>query len=315
MIFTIAIFVIALVVLVISSEAVIRAAIKISEYLGVSQLAIAFIIVAVANSLPDFMISVNASMIGKTSLAIGDVLGSSIANICLVLGIAALIRKIKVRREQTIESAELLFLISLIPLVVLSRGILTLAEGLILIILFFLYVFFVIKKRFTLNMKDGITKKQLSGAISIFLLGLLFVFVSSKFVVEEGIVIAGLMGLPDAIIGMTLIAFGTTLPSLAIDFTAIRKGYVALALGDILGSSVVNLTLVLGAAIVINPTTANFSIFLLPIVFLVVANSFLGYNLLKHEGINNKAGLMFLLLYILFIVAGFSSKVLFTPVT
>src|SRR3989338_2962315 len=186
MIFTIAVFVIALVVLVISSEAVIRAAIKISEYFGISQLAIAFILVAVATSIPDFMVSVNASLIGKTSLAIGDVLGSSIANICLVLGVAALIRKINVRREQTIESAELFLLISLIPLVVLSRGILTVAEGLILVILFFLYAFFVIKKRFTLNIKDGISRKHIYKTFTAFLLGILLVFVSSKFIVEEG---------------------------------------------------------------------------------------------------------------------------------
>src|SRR3989338_2705913 len=97
----------AILVMAKSSEVVINASIKISEFYKISQLAVGFIIIAFATSIPDFMVAVMAASSGNTDMAIGDALGSSIANIALVLGLGALARKITIRREKMIESAEL----------------------------------------------------------------------------------------------------------------------------------------------------------------------------------------------------------------
>lgn len=301
------IFILGFIFLFKGSQIVIDSSIKISEYLGVSRLAVGFLIVALATSIPDFMVAVNASLVGETPMAIGDALGSSIANITLVLGIAALIRNLNVKREQTIASAELLFLISLVPLIILSRGPVTRIEGLLLLMFFAFYVFFIFKKRFTMNITGKLTKKESRKAFFFFAIGIATVVISSYFVVLSGASIASLAGISSAFIGMTVIAFGTTLPELAIDFTAIRKGQTALAVGDILGSCVINLTLVMGAAIVINPIGAAFEQFSTAVIILVVVNSLLTYSLLKHDGITKALGIVFILIYIIFLLLGFSA--------
>lgn len=305
-----AVFIVALVVLGLSSKKVIDSAIKISEYTGISQLAIGFILVAVAVSIPDLMVSIIASFSGKVSMAIGDALGSSIANICLVLGVATLIRKVSVERKHTIESAELLLLISLIPMIILSRAVAGVLEGAVLIVVFLIYAFFTVRDKFNLRLKTGISHSELISSGLTFFAGMAFVIASSNFVVSSGSDIASMIGISDAVIGMTLISFGTTLPELAIDFAAIRRGHFALAIGDILGSTVVNLTLVLGSALVISPAIIDFSVYSIALAFIVIANSFLFYNLVKHESIGPKQGIVFILMYILFLLVMFTSKAL-----
>ncbi|MBU1120806.1 MAG: hypothetical protein ABIE23_02625 [archaeon] len=301
------IFIVGFIFLFKGSQIVIDSSIKISEYLGISRLAVGFIIVAMATSIPDFMVAVNASLIGETPMAIGDALGSSIANITLVLGIAALIRNLNVKREQTIASAELLFLISLVPLIILSRGTVTQIEGMLLLLFFAFYCFFILKKKFTMNITGKISKKESKKAFFFFVIGISIVILSAHFVVSSGASIASSIGISSALIGMTVIAFGTTLPELAIDLAAIRKGHTALAVGDILGSCVINLTLVMGTAIIINPIGAAFEQFSTAIIILVVVNSLLTYALLKHEGITKTLGIVFILIYILFLLIQFSS--------
>jgi len=310
MIVELVIFFAALFILAKASKVVIDSSLIITEYTGLSQLSIGFIIIALAVSLPDFMVVLSASLAQKSALAIGDALGSSIANICLVLGIATLVRRVDVERRHMLDSTELLLLISIVPALILSKGFVGLYEGVILIIVFFMYVFFTLKNRFTLNIKDGVTKRQWKGAFILFFMGLFITIVSAQFVVSSASEIALGIGVSEALIGMTLVAFGTTLPELALDFTAIRKGRFALAIGDILGSTVINLTLILGVSLVISPTNIDSSLYTIPLAFIIAANSFLFYSLVKRGGIGNKEGLIFVLMYIIFIMLTLTSRVI-----
>ena len=310
MIVEIFIFFAALVILAKASKMVIDSSLVITEYTGLSQLSIGFIVIALAVAAPDFMVVVTASLAQKSGLAIGDALGSSVANICLVLGIATLIRRVDVERKHVLDSTELLLLISIVPVLILSQQFVGLFEGVILLIVFGLYCFFVMKNRFTVNIKDGITKRQWKGAFVLFFVGLFATIVTAQFVVSSASEIALGIGISEALIGMTLISFGTTLPELAVDFTAIRKGQFALAIGDILGSTVINLTRILGLSLAISPTIINSAIYTIPLVFIIAANSFLFYSLVKRGGIGHKEGLVFVLMYILFIMLTFTSKVI-----
>jgi len=297
------IFIFALFVLIVSSRWTIDSAIAISEYTGISQLAIGFILIAFSVSIPDFSVSILATLNGMTPMAIGDILGSSIANICLVLGIVTLIKRVRVERIHTLESAELLLIISIIPAVILSKGIAGPFEGLILLAVFILYCVFIFKDKFTLEIKDGITKTQWKRAFIYFFLGLSLVITSSHFVISSAVEIANFLGVSYAVIGLTLLSFGTTLPELALDFTAMRKGQSALAIGDILGSTVVNLTLILGSVLLLSPVSGVFlASYTIPLAFIIIANSFLFYSLVKREGINHTEGLIFILLYITFLI-------------
>jgi cation:H+ antiporter len=307
----IAIFAVALLVLIKASKWVIDASITISEYTGISQLAIGFILVAFSVSAPDLTVSVLATLGGMAPMAIGDALGSSIANICLVLGVVTLVRRIRVERIHTLESAELLLLISIIPAIILSKGIVGPIEGVILLIVFVLYCFFVFKDKFTLNIKDGITRKEWRSALFFFFLGVAMVIASAHFVVTSAAEIATFAGISEAVIGLTLISFGTTLPELALDFTAIRKGQCALAVGDILGSTVVNLTLILGTILLMSPAGGLVLVsYTIPLAFIIIANSFLFYSLVKRESINHREGIIFILLYVIFLLVMITTKAL-----
>jgi cation:H+ antiporter len=304
------VFIIAIAILILSSKWVIDASISISEYTGVSQLAIGFILIAFSVSMPDFMVSVSATLIGKAPMAIGDALGSTIANICLVLGVVTLIRKVRVERLHTIESAELLLLISIVPAVILSKGVVGPIEGMILLIVFAVYCFFIFRDKFSLNIREGVTRKEWRHAGLFFIIGMILVIASSSYVVTSAAEIAAFFGISEAVIGLTLISFGTTLPELALDFTAIRKGQTALAIGDILGSSVVNLTLILGTVLVLSPIGGTVLVgYTIPLAFIIIANSFLFYSMVKHEGIGHKQGIIFILLYVVFLLVMLTTRI------
>lgn len=311
--YSVIMFLAGLAVLAGASRFVLSSSIKISEYFKISELAVGYLLIAMATSVPDIMVAITASHEGAGGIAIGDVLGSSIANICLVLGIAAIIRNIRYKREQALESAELLLLVTIIPLVLLTRTVLGQTEGMILIVIFGFYALFAIKEKFTLGIKEGITHRQWIGQAIIFLISIVVTMISAQWMVRSGADLARGLGIDDAIIGMTIIAFGTTLPELAINFTAIRKGHFALAIGDIFGSCVVNLTLALGLAAMINPLSGAGMFVQTGIAFLVGVVIFLWYILMKHEGIKKEHGLIFLLAYIIFIMIeilwGFSAGV------
>ncbi len=308
MIVTIIIFCFALAVMIVSSRVVINNSIKLSEYFGISQLAIGFILIALTVSLPDLLVSVIASSSGHPALGIGDALGSTVANICLVLGVATLVRRINVERKHVLDSTELLLLIGAVPAIFLVLGALGFIEGVVLLILFVFYCFFIMKEKFALQLKEGVSHRQLGSIVFWFFFSLIIVVLSARFVVQSSLGIASALGIGEAVLGLTLISFATTLPELAVDFAAIRKGQMALAIGDILGSSVINLTLVLGSVLVINPIKTNFSVFTVAISFVILANTFLFYSLVKHEGIGKKQGIVFILMYVLFLIASLGSK-------
>jgi len=297
------IFIIAIAVLIKASKWVIDSSIAISEYTGISQLAIGFILIAFSVSIPDFVVSVTATLIQKTPMAIGDILGSSIANICLVLGVVTLVRKVRVERMHTLESAELLLLISIVPAVILSKGVVGPLEGVILLVVFAMYCFFIFRDKFSMNIKDGIKRKEWRNVIFFFIIGVILVIISAHYVVTSAAVIAVFFGISEAVIGLTLISFGTTLPELALDFTAIRRGQCALAIGDILGSTVINLTLILGTVLLLSPTGGlALMSYTIPLAFIIIANSLLFYSLVKKEGIGHREGLLFIILYIIFVM-------------
>lgn len=297
------IFVIALAVLAKSSQLVINASIKIAEHFKVAELAVGYLLIAISTSIPDFMVSVTAALTNRGAIALGDVFGSSIANISLVLGVAALLKGgIKIEKTQTLESSELLLLMSIIPLILLSKKTIEPLDGFVLLGLFVLYCFFVLRKRFSLELRATVTASEWKKSLATFFVGIALVIVSAHFVVESAASIARLFNLSEAFIGLSIVAFGTTLPELAIDFTAIRRGHTALAVGDVLGAAAVNLTLVLGTAAIFTPLYGGILLFTTAISYLVGMTVFLWYVLMKHDGISKRQGLILVIAYLLFMM-------------
>ncbi len=295
-----------------ASRWTIDSSIRLSDHYGISRLAFGFVVIAVFVSLPDLTIASIASQLGDAPLGVGDALGSTVANICLVIGTATVFRRIKIARSHVVDSAEMLLIISLIPLILLMNGFGHVMEGMVLVTVFLFYIFLMMKEKISLPTIKVTKKKEMSSVIGLFLAGVLLTVVSGHFLVDAARIIAIDWGIPSAVVGLTIVSFGTTIPELIINFRAVRKGEIALAIGEILGSSVVNLTLVLGSAFIWSPTPIDFTYFTLPVTFIVVANSLLASYFIKHEAVGRAQGALFLGMYGVFLFAQVAGILLIT---
>ncbi|VVC03814.1 putative membrane protein [Candidatus Bilamarchaeum dharawalense] len=294
-----------------SSSLVVDNATKLSKFFGISQVAIGFILLSVATSLPELSVSVLSSNAGEGAIAAGNVFGSNIADILLVLGVGAFLYGIRIGKNELKDIAIILVLTTIISAYIIFNSSITnqalgFLEGVILILLFVLYIAYILRKK-TVD-GDGyklITKKEAMYSFLIFSAAILLVLVSSSFVVDSAVKIAKLLNIAESFIGATIIAIGTSLPELSVDLQAIRKKQYGMALGDAIGSTMTNITLVLGTAAIINPITIILPIFIAALLFAIIANIVLLYVAAVNKKLQKLGGALFLLLYLVFIVVIF----------
>jgi cation:H+ antiporter len=181
-----------------------------------------------------------------------------------------------------------------------------LLEGIILLLLFAGYIIYILrKKKVDLDGKSSVTKKEALHAFLFFCVSIFVVLVSSNYVVDSAVKIARILNIAESFIGATIIAVGTTLPELSIDLQAIRKKQYGLALGDAIGSTMTNITLVLGVAAVINPISIVLPVFIAALLFAIVANVLLFYLAAVNKRLHKLGGALFLLIYVLYLVTIF----------
>lgn len=292
-----------------SSSAVIDNALKLAVFFGISQIAIGFLLIAVSTSLPELSVSVVSSTLGEGAIAAGNVFGSNIANILLILGIGAFLFGLKISPSNLRDIGIILLLTTIISVYIVfnssvQQKALGFIEGALLLGLFAAYVWHTIKKKKVENggKKETVTKHEALKAFLIFGLSVLLVIISSGFVVDSAVKIARLLNIAESFIGATIIAIGTSLPELTVDLQAIRKRQYGLALGDAIGSNMVNLTLVLGTASVINSITVTIPVFIAALLFAVIANMLLLYVAAIYKNMGRMSGLIFVLLYCVYLV-------------
>jgi cation:H+ antiporter len=197
----------------------------------------------------------------------------------------------------------ILFLISIIPLSLLLLEEASHLIGLVLIVAFPAFCWFCLKKRVAprerpLSLRVG----RLLLHLTLLMLGVLGVIGSAEYVVRSAVGVAELAGVATAVIGATVIAVGTSLPELSVDITAIKRGSTDLAIGDVLGSSLVNLTLVLGVTLTASPFVINMSVYQTLIVFLLLSNLLL-WLFFERGKVGLPGGLTFLIIYFVFLTA------------
>jgi cation:H+ antiporter len=268
---------------------------------SIPRIIIGLTIVSLATTAPEFTVSSIASYIGVGGMAIGNALGSCLANIALVLAIAVIIRPIKF--EPRILKRELPFLIIVIIFLYLLMldGSLSFFDGMFLalsLVAFFTYVVFrEVKGRKKLK-KEKVSRHNLPKAILQFFIGAIGVILSAKFIiVPKGISIAHLLGVPEVVIGLTMVAVGTSLPELFTALMASFKNMGELAVGNIIGANILNILWVLGGASLIKPLqidiqTKNIT---MPVVFFITILLFL-FSRKRSELTRNK-GLALLAVY------------------
>ena len=254
-------FVVGLTTLTLGADWLVTGASRVATRYGVSPLMVGLTIVAFGTSAPELVVSTAASLQGKGGLAIGNIMGSTVANVGLIVGIGALIRPIIVHRRLLQRETPLLILVLLIVMVLSFDGRLGQLDGLFLLGGFCFYLFRLHKWGGKLTLPDtSLEPRQeprLGGRMYVnwirIVLGLVLLVVGARWLVDSAINLARILNVPEEVIGATAVAIGTSIPELASTVAAALRGMGDLAMGNIIGSNIFNLGLVLGTAALVNP--------------------------------------------------------------
>ena len=309
---------VSLVFLVLGSELTINNAVKVSEITRLGKTTVGFILVGFISSLPELSVSIFAvTNPENVGISLGNVLGSNIVNIALVLGICILLVVLKRPRFPsfllTLAKEEMgslqfgLFVASIVPLSLLYIGYASRFIGVFLLGIFFYYMFQLARKQ---RSKEGaVPQSEKAGMrrhILLAVVGSVCVIVTAFFIVESASFVATSVGIPSVVIGATIIAFGTSIPELATSISSTRKGHFNLAIGNIVGSGFINITFILGVALVASPLTVDISGFANLAMFSLIINLFLWY-FLSSEKISWREGVLLLFLYSVFLLTSFGT--------
>jgi len=258
----IVIFLVGLIVLSWSADRFVYGASALAKNIGISPMMIGLTIVAMGSSAPEIVVSAIASANGNMNTAVGNALGSNITNIALVLGITALVKPLLVSSTTLKRELPALLIISLIAIGFMFDGELKSYEGIILLGLFIFVLAMMAWLSLQVDKEDPLVTetadeipKGVSNTSALIWIGvgLVILPLSAHFLVNSAVEIARYMGISDLVIGLTIIAFGTSLPELAASVAGVLKGEDDLALGNIIGSNIFNLLAVLGMPGLIAP--------------------------------------------------------------
>ena len=295
------IFVFLLVLLIVSGIITTRSISNISSYLGISCFSAGVMIIAVITSIPELIVGINSAIEDIPILSLGDVLGANIIVLSLIIGTAVLISgEINFKDNPVKKEEKYLSFIAFLPLLLGADQYLSQLDGLILLAVFILYLFVVFKINVT-NDDDKISKKVFLKSSILFILGIITLLVSARYLVEYASLIAFDIRIPVIIVGILLISFGTSLPEFTFETISVLHGYNLLAVGDLIGSIVTNSTLVLGVVAIINPIfISNFTQFQIASIFTIFL--ILVLNLFLRNNINRLKALFLILVYIMFLL-------------
>ena len=273
----IATLVIGLAALAIGADRFVAGAASLASSLRISPLVIGLTVVSLGTSLPELLVTATAVVVGHSSMGLGNVLGSNISNICLVLGICALLQPLMVESKLFRLDYPALMVATVATWLMSSNRVITRFEGLVLLIGLALYLVLVIRSA------DEDTKKllaptnsstQLTSRRKVFvqmISGLVLLLIGSQLVVWGGVGLGRALGLSELIIGLTIVAVGTSLPELATSIAGVVKKQHSIAVGNVVGSNLINSTAIIGIPSILKPMEVE-GVALLrdyPMVFLV----------------------------------------------
>ncbi|MEA3343450.1 MAG: calcium/sodium antiporter [archaeon] len=293
------IFAISLSVLIYSAKLITDTATHFARVLGASEFLVGATVVALGTSLPELSSSIEAMHSGLTGIVIGNVIGSNVANIALVLGIASIFYTVKTRRNILKHDIPFLFISAFATIIVLLDSKITATEGTLLLITYIAYLAYSIKihKKHDKHKKTKLKQSQ----IIIFLAGLAGLIYSAKYLITSSSAIMSTLGISEAIIGFILIAIGTSLPELATSIVAAKQGKTDMMIGDIIGSNTFNSLIVLGASSFIGPVAAATQFLVVSLPSMLLLTIFLAF-IVYDKKITKTEGTTLLLLYIIILV-------------
>lgn len=308
MIWNIILLVVGFALLIKGADVFVEGASSTAQNFRVSKMLIGLTIVAFGTSAPELAVSISALASGSTDMVLGNVIGSCILNILLILGIVAVIRPIKITDNTVKKELPLCMLISTLLAVLfldisLGGGTvnqITRSDAIVVLLFFMVFLYYLITLARQKKEKKSAAEKpkyKLGKSLVFVLLGMLGIVAGSELVVNNASTIATAIGLSERLIALTVIAFGTSLPELVTSVVAARRGETDLAVGNVIGSNIFNICIVLGVPVAIFGTVTPASFQMLDIVMLVASAVLLFIFSVSTRRINRVEGVMMLALF------------------
>ncbi|RLI97958.1 MAG: hypothetical protein DRP00_03050 [Candidatus Aenigmatarchaeota archaeon] len=298
-----ALLIIFLAILSFSSDLTVRNAEKIARITRLGEMMFGFLLLAVATSLPEAVVTFSAVSEDAIGISIGNLLGSNIVNLSLILGLIALFKPVVIVKKSLKNISTILFLTSAIPVLLLNVSFPSRLVGFFLIITFFYFSYYLTKRRVSFLKKEFIWKASFTRFLLLFCFGLGLVIISSRIVVVLASNLATQLEIPESFIGATLIALGTSLPELSLSFSALRRKKISLLVGNLIGSNFANLSLLLGLLLLLTGfSITSFGVFSTLVINLLILNIVL-WIFFGREKLERFEGLALILLYVFFLAS------------
>ncbi len=297
-------FILGIAGLVIGGEMLVKGSSRLAKGLGISPIIIGLTVVAFGTSSPEFVVCLTAALQGASDITVGNIVGSNIANIALILGVAAVIKPISIHDSITkVQAPFMIFLTLMVFIIALTHYYIGRAEGLIIFLtlpLFIFYSYYSYKKsNGDESGNNGSSKKPVIQLVMI-TAGLFFLIVGARLTVSSGISFARTFGLSELVIGVTIIAIGTSLPELSTAIFSAIKNEHEIVVGNVVGSNIFNLG-ILGLVALIHPISVNPAALKLEFPVMIVL-SILIYPVMKiGSKISRIEGVLLLCFYFVFI--------------
>ena len=314
--FYLLIFVVACYALVRSGAVLVKILTKISHYFKLTEYVLAFILMTFATTLPELLVGVTSGIRGVPIISLGNIIGSNFFNLTFILGLVAIVAGgLKVESKIARRDSWIVFLIALVPLLLLFDKKLSRGEGFLLIVLFSWYIYHILKQKDAFTHRVHHIAHDITGfekllkTIFYFIIAVAILILSSWGVVEMAKSIAEQLYVPLVLIGLILVAFGTSLPELVFGMRAAIAKHEGLSLGNLIGSVVINSTFILGLTAMISPIQVeNTRVIYIGGGFMMAAILIANLFIASKNKISWKEGLFLLLFYIGFLVAEFLLK-------
>ncbi len=299
------------------AELLIRFSSYLAKAMGVSQIIIGLTVVSVGTSLPEFVVSLVAAIQNTMGISIGNIIGSNIANICLILGLGAFIANLQVKKSWVYKEVPVMLGATFLFIFFARTGyIISRPEGLILLICLVLFLAYLSRTSLRQmqeysrlnNGKKNISSKQKILYFILAIVGIIILITGSKITVDAGMSIAKRFGVSDTVIGLTLIAVGTSLPELATTIVGITRHETDIVVGNVIGSNIFNLLFIGGLVSLIKPIPVAPNLFHMEFTFLILSSILIWPIMRIRWNIHRIEGLILLVLYTIFIYLAFSTS-------
>ena len=271
---------------------------KIAEKFKISKIIIGISIVAIGTSLPELIVSIMAMFQEKPGIVLGNVIGSNIANIGLILGICSIINPLYYSFSKLKGDLIFLIIITVLPIISINFDYMNRLTGILYLVILCVYCFYLIM---TNNQIDSDESTNSNHVILYLVLGILGLGIGSQLFVKGAVGIAEILGISSIIIGMTIVAIGTSIPELATTLLAVKRNESSLAIGNVIGSNIMNIVVVLGISFIIKEIHSFSSTINVQLFIMFLLTSLLFISLYISNKLSRSTGLVFLIIYSCFI--------------